>query len=52
METKIEKLQKEILDLHNQKENTASEKHFERCVDLIYEKERELILLGGKSPLN
>lgn len=52
MKTKIEKLQEEILELHNQKEKTGSERHFEICVDLLYEKERELILLGGKSPLN
>ena len=48
---KIEKLKKEILDLHNKKEKTGSESHFERCVDLICEKERELLLLGVKSPL-
>jgi hypothetical protein len=52
MKTKIEKLQEEILELHSQKEKTGSERHFERCVDLLYEKERQLCLLGGKSPLN
>ena len=52
MKTKIEKLQEEILELHNQKENTGSKRHFERCVNLLYDKERELSLLGGKSPLN
>ena len=52
MKTKIEELQEEILKLHNQKEKTGSEKHFEKCVDLLYDKERELSLLGGKSPLN
>ena len=52
MKTEIIKLQEEILELHKQKENTGSEKHFDRCVEKLYNKQRQLSLLGGKDPLN
>lgn len=52
MKTKIEKLQEEILELFEKKEKTGSEKHFHRLINKIEDKRRELILLGGKDPLN
>jgi len=51
METSIKKLQEEILELHNQKENTISERHFDKCIESIYIKQRALSLLGGADPL-
>ena len=52
MKNKIQELQEDILELHNQKESTGSERHYSKCVDLLYDKVRELSLLGGKNPLN
>ena len=47
MKTEIDRLKTEIAELTEQKEKTGSQKHFDRLINKIEDKRRELFLLGG-----